>query len=247
VKRKAIGKDASALLKESQDYLMTELRTLAQYKGIKLGGVTVESVASPVAFTVKTSKITTAKACKSLAITSKSLLCQKQAPPTFAPTATPTRPPEPFKILFIGTATITIGTNRVKGMIAGSYKTNTGANAKGHFLGVQVFADGTVFNTRGLLLASLIHDSGNFLGAKTGPMKGVTFGAAISFPNGVKLSNLPLIGKIPNIKYVPPLGKGLIFTYSNKRNGVNKLMDNLPVSCAKKGGILDKKLGSIGC
>ena len=34
-------------------------------------------------------------------------------------------------------------------MIAGSYKTNTGANAKGHFLGVQVFADGTVFNTRG--------------------------------------------------------------------------------------------------
>jgi hypothetical protein len=127
-------------------------------------------------------------------------------------------------------------------MIAGTYKTHTGSNAKGHFLGVQVFADGTVFNTRGIFSVSLIHDSGNFLGAKTGPMKGVTFGAAISFPNGVKLSNLPLIGKIPNIKYVPPLGKGLIFTYSNKRNGVNKLMDNLPVSCAKKGGILDKNL-----
>ena len=46
-------------------------------------------------------------------------------------------------------------------------------------------------------------------------MNQLMYGAAIRFPKGVQLKNMPLIQKIPAVEFVPQLDPGTYFTYRN--------------------------------
>ena len=185
-------------------------------------------------------------------------------------TPEPPRPPvRPFEMRFVGEAEMRVGSAVIKvsssllppsllskilrnnlfvlqGIVAGEFL-KLPEDPKS-LLTVQVFADGNFFNTRVQVLATVVHGEANFIdlpkdrqGNPITPPK-TRFGASVYFPDGVELGNLPLIGKIPNIKYLPALGNGSFFSYSSENDGVVKLMDSCATNVMRKGALVNKEL-----
>ena len=97
---------------------------------------------------------------------------------------------------------------------------------------LQIFAEGTISNTAVQTILSIYkeHDSN------------MTWGAAIGFPNGAYLKDLPLFERIPGIQFLPGLASQSYFTYTNKENGFVLLEDQLRVRVSNYGGYINGTL-----
>jgi hypothetical protein len=66
------------------------------------------------------------------------------------------------------------------------------------------------------------------------------YSATLRFTGGLKLSSLPLISKVPGVKYIPPLGNGTLLQITNFKNGSKAIYDWLKTTVAKGGDLISK-------
>jgi hypothetical protein len=148
-----------------------------------------------------------------------------------------------FEIRFIGQAEAKMnGVGKVDGMLTGEYLLWDDGYT---YVGTQTYVKGEAMNTKMECLYSAFSEQPAPIEQPDGKMqpqkKTTLFGAAIMFPDGVFLKNLPLFSKLPGIQFIPGLSPETYFSFSNKEGATTMLLDGIKTSVAKKGKLLDKE------
>jgi hypothetical protein len=91
---------------------------------------------------------------------------------------------------------------------------------------VQLYVQGDLYDNRMAVLMTLVKDVD-----QVDPF----FGTIVDFPNGIKLSNFP---GLDWLEFLPPLGAGTYFSFSNLENGMEKTLGAVRTSIAKYGKLL---------
>jgi len=143
-----------------------------------------------------------------------------------------------FVMKFVGQAEAKMhGTGTLGGIVSGEVQ----RWADGYrYTTVQLYVKGEAFNTKVETLFTVLRerqaeaDGGNVTN---------TYGAAVRFPDGVFLKNLPLFQNLPGIKVVPGLTEGSYFTYSNRKGATSMLLEAVKTSVAEYGALINEDYG----
>lgn len=132
-----------------------------------------------------------------------------------------------FGMKFVGGAEASIqNVGRIGAVVTGELQRSEEGQS---MFAMQAYAEGTLFGTELQTLFTI---------AKQGKDKS-EYLAAIYFPKGLSLQNLPFLSRLPSIDKVPGLEEGAYFTLANDADIMASLLSGMEMSVARYGDKVD--------